>query len=65
MLEGQTEYDREQRLVEELQLQDAHDEVDRLWKEQETPKTLKIKKKKKKKKRNPPSRSLRDEQRAE
>jgi hypothetical protein len=62
MVEGQSEYDREQRLLEELRLQDAHDEVDRLRKEQETPKKLKGKKKKKKK---TPSRSLRDEQRAE
>ena len=60
MVEGQTEYDREARLLEELRLQDAHDEVNRLWKEQETPKKLKGKKKKK-----APSRNLRDEPRAE
>ena len=60
MVEGQTEYDREARLLEELRLQDAHDEVNRLRKEQETSKKLKGKKKKKK----APSRSLRDEQRA-
>jgi hypothetical protein len=44
MVEGQTEYDREQRLFEELRLHDANDEVDRLQKEQETPKKLKGKK---------------------
>jgi hypothetical protein len=60
MVEGQTEYDREERLFEEFRLQDAHDEVDRLRKEQETPKKVKGKKKKK-----TPSRTLRDEQRAE
>ena len=69
MVEGQREHDREQWLEEELRLQDAHvevdrlalAEVDRLRKEQETPQKLKGKNKKKK----PPSRSLRDERRAE
>jgi hypothetical protein len=56
MVEGQTKFDREKRLFEELRLQDAHDEVHRLRKEQETPKKLKGKKKKKK----TPSRTLRD-----
>jgi hypothetical protein len=60
MVEGQTEYDREARLLEELRLQDAHDELNRLRKEQETPKKLKGKKKKK-----APSRNLWDKQRAE
>jgi hypothetical protein len=60
MVEGQTEFDREERLFEELRMQDAHDEVHRLWEEQETPKKLKGKKKKKL-----PSRNLRDEQRVE
>ena len=46
--------------MEELRLQDAHDEVHRLREEQETLKKLKGKKKKK-----TPSRLLRDEQRAE
>jgi hypothetical protein len=60
LVEGQTEYDREARRLVELRLQDAHDEVNRLWNEQETPKKLKGKKKKK-----APSRNLRDEPRAE
>ena len=60
MVEGQTEFDREEGLFEELRLQDAHDEVHRLREEQETLKKLKGKKKKK-----TPSRLLRDEQRAE
>jgi hypothetical protein len=59
MVEGQTEFDREQGLFEELRLQDAHDVVHRL--REETPKKLKEEKKKKK---NAPSRNLRDEQRA-
>jgi hypothetical protein len=60
-MEGQKEHDREQRLFEEGRLQDAHAEVDRLRKEQETPKKLKGKKKKC----NPPSRVLQDERRVE
>jgi hypothetical protein len=61
MVEGQTEFDREAWMLEELQLQDAHDEVLRLREEQEAPRKLKGKKKKKKKK--TPSRLHRDEQR--
>ena len=40
MVDGQMEFDREERLFEELRLQDAHDEVHRLRKEQETQKKL-------------------------
>jgi hypothetical protein len=58
MVEGQTEFDREAWMLEELQLQDEHDEVLRLWEEQEAPRKLKGKKKKK-----APSRLHRDEQR--
>jgi hypothetical protein len=58
MVEGQTEYDREAWLLEELQLQVAHDDVVRLHEEQEVPQKRKGKKKK------TPSRSLRDVQRA-
>ena len=59
MVEGQAEYDREAWLLEELELQDVHDDVLRLQEEQEAPKKLKGKKKKK-----APTRLLRDEQRA-
>jgi hypothetical protein len=41
MVEGQTEFDREEKLFEELRLQDVHDEVHRLREEQQTPKKLK------------------------
>jgi hypothetical protein len=58
MVEGQQEFDREAWLLEELQLQAAHDDVLRLREEQEAPKKLKGKKKK------TPARLLRDEQRA-
>ena len=57
MVEGQAEYDREAWLLEELELQDAHNDVLRL--QEEAPKKLKGKKKKK-----GPARLLRDEQRA-
>ena len=57
MVEGQQEYDREAWLLEELELQDAHNDVLRL--QEEAPKKLKGKKKKK-----APTRLLRDEQRA-
>jgi negative regulator of sigma E activity len=60
MVEGQTEFDHEERVFEELQLHGVHAEVHRLREEQETPKKLKGKKTKK-----TPSRTLRDEQRAQ
>ena len=58
MVEGQQEFDREAWLLEELQLQAAHDDVLRLREEQEAPKKLRGKKKK------TPARLHRDEQRA-
>jgi hypothetical protein len=58
MVEGQKEFDREAWMLEELQLQDAHDDVLRLQEEPEAPRKLTGKKKK------APARLLRDEQRA-